>query len=284
MINGFKFYKPCKLLQDYVRYYWTFESDKMIETYTFPIGCPQIIFHKKSTLYIPELDKRQDTLTISGQVNFSSHISADDSIEMIVAVLHPYAMNIFLDIPTLHFYNKESGAKIKTNYYDYFNDKKIKSVDEYDEKTGQKIRTTNYTLYKSVTEYNRKSGKKLKTVNYSLRDENKITSIHEYHSIYDRVTRISIFRPDGKSISMVKEINPLTERVEQCINYKKDSYTDFAIFKQDRMLFYITNMKTVFSFVAVPAFAYICKITQLHIVKWERRLFLQHFFYLQSYR
>ncbi len=110
MINGFKFYKPCKLLQDYVRYYWTFESDKMIETYTFPIGCPQIIFHKKSTLYIPELDKRQDTLTISGQVNFSSHISADDSIEMIVAVLHPYAMNIFLDIPTLHFYNKETSG------------------------------------------------------------------------------------------------------------------------------------------------------------------------------
>lgn len=113
MINGFKFYKPCKLLQDYVRYYWTFESHQMFETYTFPTGCVQIIFHKKSTLYIPELNKKQDTLTISGQVNFSSHISADDSIEMIVAVLHPYAMNILLDIPALLFYNKEiSGYEI----------------------------------------------------------------------------------------------------------------------------------------------------------------------------
>lgn len=126
-------------------------------------------------------------------------------------------------IERIHFFDKETGVRIKTNYYDYFDDNKLKSVDEYDEKTGEKVRSTNYTLYKSVTEYNKKSGKKLKTVNYSLRDENKIASIHEYHSIYDKVSRISIFRPDGKSISMVKEINPLTDRVEQCINYKKDS-------------------------------------------------------------
>lgn len=159
-------------------------------------------------------------------------------------------------IDRIHFYNKESGAKIKTNYYDYFNDKKIKSVDEYDEKTGQKIRTTNYTLYKSVTEYNRKSGKKLKTVNYSLRDENKITSIYEYHSIYDRVTRISIFRQDGKSISMVKEINPLTERVEQCINYKKDSNIISSVskyeFKDNKMVkttcYYTDHTQTIRDF------------------------------------
>lgn len=126
-------------------------------------------------------------------------------------------------IDYINFYDKKTNVKIKTVYYDYFNDKKIKSVDEYDKKTGKRIRTTNYTLFKSVTEYNKDSGKKLKTINYNLRDENKISSIHEYHNIYDKISRIIIFRADGKSISMVKEINPITECVEQCINYKKNS-------------------------------------------------------------
>lgn len=108
--EGFRFYKPCPLLQDYVRYYWVFKSEHPIETYTFPIGCPQIIFHKRSGLLIPESGIRQDRLTISGQVNFSSHIRAEESVEMIVTVFHPYAMGVFLDIPISLFYNKEESG------------------------------------------------------------------------------------------------------------------------------------------------------------------------------
>ena len=40
-------------------------------------------------------------------MNFSSHISAVDSVEMIVAVFHPYAMSAFLNVPTSLFYNRE---------------------------------------------------------------------------------------------------------------------------------------------------------------------------------
>lgn len=137
------------------------------------------------------------------------------------------------NIDCIHFYNKKNHNKIKTVFYDYFDDKKIKSVDEFDPETGNKIRTINYTIFKSVTEFNIKTGKKLKTINFSIRDENKIVSIHEYHSIYERVSRISIFRPDGKSVSMVKEINPLTERVEQCINYKRNSGVVSSVSKYD---------------------------------------------------
>ena len=75
--ENFKFYKPCELLQPYVRYYWVFKSDQVLNTYTFPICCPQIIFHKQDPLYIAELDTVQSRLTISGQVNFSSHLCAD---------------------------------------------------------------------------------------------------------------------------------------------------------------------------------------------------------------
>lgn len=110
----FKFYKPCKMLQPYVRYYWVFSSNQILNTYTFPIGCPQIIFHKRTPLFVPELDTMQNKLTISGQVNFSSHLQADDDVEMIVVVFYPHAMNMFLKTPSSSFYNKEiSGYDIE---------------------------------------------------------------------------------------------------------------------------------------------------------------------------
>ena len=112
--EGFKFYKPCKVLRPYVRYYWVFNSSQMPNTYTFPIGCPQIIFHKRAPLFIPELGTTQDKLTISGQVNFSSHLQANDEIEMIVVVFSPHTINLFLDTPASAFYNKEvSGYDIE---------------------------------------------------------------------------------------------------------------------------------------------------------------------------
>ena len=88
--ENFKFYKPCELLRPYVRYYWVFKSDQSLNTYTFPIGCPQIIFHKQEPLYIPELDTVQNKLSISGQVSFSSHLCANGNIEMIVVVFYPH--------------------------------------------------------------------------------------------------------------------------------------------------------------------------------------------------
>lgn len=110
----FKFYKPCKLLQPYIRYYWVFKSNQPLNTFTFPIGCTQIIFHKQSLLYIPELNATQDKLTISGQVNFSSHLYADKNIEMIVVVFQPHTMSTFLNVPTSLFYNQEvSGYSLE---------------------------------------------------------------------------------------------------------------------------------------------------------------------------
>lgn len=112
----FTFYQPCKPLQPYVRYYWTFKSQRPLNTFTFPIGCTQIIFHKQTPLYIPELDKTQDKLTISGQVNFSSHVCANGGLETIVVVFHPHAMSLFLHMPTALFYNQEvSGYDLEDN-------------------------------------------------------------------------------------------------------------------------------------------------------------------------
>lgn len=110
----FQFYKPCKLLQPYVKYYWVFRIDQPLNTITFPIGCPQIIFHKQAPLYIPERNTAQDKPTISGQVNFSSHLCTDGNTEMIVIVFQSHALRAFLSVPASLFYNQEvSGYSLE---------------------------------------------------------------------------------------------------------------------------------------------------------------------------
>ena len=117
-------------------------------------------------------------------------------------------------------FDLNTGSKIKTTHYDYFNDKKIRSIDEYDLKTGKKLRTINYVLYKSVDEYDLKTGKKVRTINYSVKDETKISSIQEYDIETGKIITISIYKRDGKTISIVKRIDPKTDKVTNWINDK----------------------------------------------------------------
>lgn len=113
-MNLMRIYKPRVELCQYVRYYWVLESDEPFSVQTFPIGCPQIIFHKKTPLYIPELDKSQSQFTISGQVNFPARIQSTGGLEMIVAVFYPHTIGMFIDTPPSAFYNLEiSGYDIE---------------------------------------------------------------------------------------------------------------------------------------------------------------------------
>lgn len=105
--EGFTFYRPHDALREYVRFYWVFRSGRAMSALTFPTGCPQIIFHRRKPLYIPESDTFQSRLTISGQVNFPSHLSATGETEMIVVVFKPYGLGPLLNIPASLFYNQE---------------------------------------------------------------------------------------------------------------------------------------------------------------------------------
>lgn len=117
-----------------------------------------------------------------------------------------------------------TGSKIKTTHYDYFNDKKIRSIDEYDRKTGRKIRTINYVLYKSVDEYDITTGKKIRTINFNVKDETKISSIQEYDLNSGKIITISIYKRDGKTVSIIKKIDPITEKVTSWVNNKNLEY------------------------------------------------------------
>ncbi len=117
-----------------------------------------------------------------------------------------------------------TNSKIKTTHYDYFNDKKIRSIDEYDRKTGRKLRTINYVLYKSIDEFDPETGKKLRTINFNVKDENKISSIQEYDLETGKIVAISIYKRDGRTVSIIKKIDPVTEKVTSWVN---NSATNF---------------------------------------------------------
>lgn len=117
--QSFTFYRPSPQLAPYIRYYWALRLPRFSSTLTFPIGCPQIIFHRKTPFFIPELSASQPCFTISGQVNFPSHILSEGELDTIVAVFHPHALSMFIG-PVLHdFYNIEiSGHDLSDRQLD----------------------------------------------------------------------------------------------------------------------------------------------------------------------
>ena len=116
--------------------------------------------------------------------------------------------------------DKYTGSKVRTTHFDYFNDKKIRSIDEYDIKSGKKIRTINYVLYKSVDEYDIETGKKIRTINYNIKDENKLSSIQEYDLETGKIISMTIYKRDGKTVSVTKKINPETGKITNWLNNK----------------------------------------------------------------
>lgn len=106
-MNIFGYFLPCKGLLPYIRYYWVLRGNEQLDILTFPIGCPQLIFHRLARFYIPELDSEQARFSISGQVNFPARIQSSGDIETVVVVFHPHAIGTVFNIPVSSFYNQE---------------------------------------------------------------------------------------------------------------------------------------------------------------------------------
>ncbi len=167
----------------------------------------------------------QEALPIKGQDNVTNlHFKSFSSVQ------HPKTREEIIyrkngvSVDRIIEFDIETNSRLKTTHYDYFNDKKIRSIDEFDRKTGRKIRTINYVLYKSIDEYDVQTGKKLRTINYNIKDEDKISSIQEYDLETGKIVTISIFKRDGKTISIIKKIDPTTGKVSSWINNKNINY------------------------------------------------------------
>lgn len=103
----FRYILPSAQLQPFIRYYWILNTNDNLDTLTFPIGCPQLIFHRRSRFYIPELESEQACFSISGQVNFPARIQSSGDVETIVVVFYPHAIGTVFNIPVSSFYNQE---------------------------------------------------------------------------------------------------------------------------------------------------------------------------------
>lgn len=101
------FYRPSVRLKPFIRHYWALNTNERLDTLTFPIGCPQLIFHRRARFYIPELEAEQARFSISGQVNFPARIQSSGDVETIVVVFHPHAIGTLFNIPVSSFYNEE---------------------------------------------------------------------------------------------------------------------------------------------------------------------------------
>lgn len=115
----------------------------------------------------------------------------------------------------------QTGEILKVTHYSYFDDKKISAIEEYED--GKKIRESSYNFFKVVTDFDRTSGKKIRTSNYDIKNKSKKISVYDYDTDTEKPVRITVYRPDGKSVSFIKEFSPQTGMVTRCINYKKDS-------------------------------------------------------------
>lgn len=106
-MNIFRYFLPCTQLLPYIRYYWILNTNEILDTLTFPIGCTQLIFHRRARFYIPELVHEQARFSISGEVNFPARIQSSGDVETIVVVFYPHAVGTMFNIPVSAFYNQE---------------------------------------------------------------------------------------------------------------------------------------------------------------------------------
>ncbi len=127
------------------------------------------------------------------------------------------------DGKTLHKiieYN-QAHVVLKIIIFDYFKPNKIKSVEEYS--NGDLCKITNFSIIKSETEYEPKTGKKLKTYNYNIKNSSILSATYNYDLETQNISRLTIYRPDGLSIALIKEFNPKTRELVKCVNYKRNS-------------------------------------------------------------
>lgn len=106
-MSRFRYIVPNAQLQPFIRYYWIQNTNENLDVLTFPIGYPQLIFHRRTRFYIPELKSEQARFSISGQVNFPARIQSSGDVETIVVVFHPHAIGTMFNIPVSSFYNQE---------------------------------------------------------------------------------------------------------------------------------------------------------------------------------
>src|SRR5690606_2425904 len=101
--------KPADAVKNYVRFYWSLESDEPYTHYSMADVCPELIFHYHGQFQEICDDGRQELSFISGISAPSSvtrKFTIDKGFGMFGVYLFPYAIPLLFDIPVNELTNR----------------------------------------------------------------------------------------------------------------------------------------------------------------------------------
>lgn len=104
----FKIIYPSPSLIPFVKYYWVFERNYPTLTIErgIPIGCMQLVFHRKNRVFSTAINDFQPRAFIEGQMSSYWDLNYKGENETIAVTLTPQGILAFLHTSMAEFYNK----------------------------------------------------------------------------------------------------------------------------------------------------------------------------------
>ena len=107
-IMEFKIIYPSPTLIPFVKYYWVFERNYLAPTIErgVPIGCMQLVFHRKNRVFSTAINDFQSRTFIEGQMSSYWDLHYKGENETIAVTFTPQGAKAFLSTSMAGFYNR----------------------------------------------------------------------------------------------------------------------------------------------------------------------------------
>lgn len=104
----FKIIYPLPTLTPFVKYYWVFERNYLARTIErgIPIGCMQLVFHRKKRVFSTAINDFQPKAFIEGQMSTYWDLHYEGENETIAVTFTPQGVQAFFNVPIAELYKK----------------------------------------------------------------------------------------------------------------------------------------------------------------------------------
>lgn len=104
----FKVIYPSKVLTPFVKYYWVFEQNYLARTIErgIPIGCMQLVFHRKNQVFSTSINDYQPKAFVDGQMSTYWDLHYEGENETVAVTFTPQGVQAFFNAPIVEFFSK----------------------------------------------------------------------------------------------------------------------------------------------------------------------------------
>lgn len=104
----FRVIYPSAVLAPFVKYYWVFERNYLARTIerAIPIGCMQLVFHRKNRVFSTAINDFQPKAFFEGQMSTYWDLHYEGENETIAVTFTPQGVQAFLALPMIDFLGK----------------------------------------------------------------------------------------------------------------------------------------------------------------------------------